>query len=102
MICIDASILDALQLLNRKKRGLGKKLRKLRDKIFGRKRGGSNPPPPPPPTSPTPHPARGIEFSCEDPVFNCEGFSCSYCTDVDVNPSTTSVKDKFQNCFPQF
>ncbi|KHJ89692.1 hypothetical protein OESDEN_10475 [Oesophagostomum dentatum] len=54
MICIDASILDALQLLNRKKRGLGKKLRKLRDKIFGRKREGSNPPPPPPPTSPTP------------------------------------------------
>ncbi|CAJ0589189.1 unnamed protein product [Cylicocyclus nassatus] len=105
MICIDASILDALEILNRSKRGLRSKLKGLTDKILGRhhqSESDSDPNPPAPPAPPSP-PIKNLDFTCVEPTFTCGFLSCTYCTDVDVNPSSsTSTNDTFQNCYPQF
>ncbi|EYB88379.1 hypothetical protein Y032_0248g88 [Ancylostoma ceylanicum] len=43
----------------------------------------------------------GIDFTCVSPKFNCEGSSCSLCTDVDFNLSLLGFADKFRNCLPK-
>ncbi|RCN30557.1 hypothetical protein ANCCAN_23674 [Ancylostoma caninum] len=43
---------------------------------------------------------KGIDFKCVDPKFNCQGFHCSVCTDVDISPASEIAVDKFYNCLP--
>ncbi|KAK5986112.1 hypothetical protein GCK32_015199, partial [Trichostrongylus colubriformis] len=44
-----------------------------------------------------------VDVTCVDPVTNCEGDSCSYCTDVDINPhSSNALEDIFRKCLPWF
>ncbi|EYB88373.1 hypothetical protein Y032_0248g85 [Ancylostoma ceylanicum] len=43
----------------------------------------------------------GIDFTCVNPKFNCEGSSCSLCTDVDFNLALLSYADKFRDCLPR-
>ncbi|KHJ77260.1 hypothetical protein OESDEN_23120 [Oesophagostomum dentatum] len=47
-------------------------------------------------------PRKGIDFSCVDTKFKCEGVSCTVCADVDITPSTGGTGDKFHNCLPNF
>ncbi|KAL6739905.1 hypothetical protein Aduo_013303 [Ancylostoma duodenale] len=42
----------------------------------------------------------GIQFTCVSPKFNCEGTSCSMCSDLDANPAPEGSGDKFHNCLP--
>ncbi|WKY11329.1 hypothetical protein Q1695_003135 [Nippostrongylus brasiliensis] len=43
---------------------------------------------------------RGVDVTCVDPVAKCEGMSCSFCTNLDINPRPYG--DKFHNCIPAF
>ncbi|VDO85553.1 unnamed protein product [Heligmosomoides polygyrus] len=44
-----------------------------------------------------------VDVTCVEPVAKCEGLSCSYCTDVDVNPAKSGGGgDVFHNCIPGF
>ncbi|EYC22605.1 hypothetical protein Y032_0017g3453 [Ancylostoma ceylanicum] len=97
MLCIDANIVEAIQPLIRQKRKSF--FKRLRDKIRGKKKHHDPPPPPPPPPPPKP---TGFDFTCVDPKFECQGLACSYCTDVDVNPSSAGPTDNFHNCVPGF
>ncbi|KAL6725686.1 hypothetical protein Aduo_007722 [Ancylostoma duodenale] len=99
MLCIDANILEAVQPLIREKRRSF--FKRMWDKIRGKKKHEQ---PAPPPTTPEPaNPLKGgIDFTCVAPEFKCEGLACSYCTDVDINPSSTGPADKFHNCLPGF
>ncbi|KIH47527.1 hypothetical protein ANCDUO_22411 [Ancylostoma duodenale] len=99
MLCIDANILEAVQPLIRQKRKSF--FKRIKDKLRGKKKHEQ---PAPPPTTPKPaNPLKGgIDFTCVAPQFKCEGLACSYCTDVDINPSSTGPTDKFHNCLPGF
>ncbi|VDL73588.1 unnamed protein product [Nippostrongylus brasiliensis] len=44
--------------------------------------------------------AKGVDVTCVDPVAKCEGQSCSFCTNVDINPGPSG--DMFHNCIPAF
>ncbi|KAK6010174.1 hypothetical protein OSTOST_24812 [Ostertagia ostertagi] len=44
-----------------------------------------------------------IDVTCLNPVAKCKGLACSYCTDIDINPVSSSVPgDEFHNCIPKF
>ncbi|PIO74003.1 hypothetical protein TELCIR_04000 [Teladorsagia circumcincta] len=44
-----------------------------------------------------------IDVTCLNPVAECEGLACSFCTDIDINPASPSVPgDIFHNCIPKF
>ncbi|RCN32575.1 hypothetical protein ANCCAN_21615 [Ancylostoma caninum] len=76
----------------------------LRVILRPRGRGRKHQQPAPPPSRPIPaNPLKGgIDFTCVAPQFRCEGLACTYCTDVDINPSSTGPTDKFHNCLPGF
>ncbi|KAL6739906.1 hypothetical protein Aduo_013304 [Ancylostoma duodenale] len=44
--------------------------------------------------------AKGIDFTCVSPKFDCKGTSCSVCSDLDINPASEGSDDKFHNCLP--
>ncbi|KIH42413.1 hypothetical protein ANCDUO_27602 [Ancylostoma duodenale] len=116
-----------LQLIKAIEEKVNPRLQKLKQKIIGmgitqygiewkvqnnilrvilrpRGRGKKHQQPAPPPPRPIPaNPLKGgIDFTCVAPQFRCEGLACSYCTDVDINPSSTGPTDKFYNCLPGF
>ncbi|KAK5986415.1 hypothetical protein GCK32_003693 [Trichostrongylus colubriformis] len=44
-----------------------------------------------------------VDATCVNPVATCGGHSCSYCTDVDVNPHhPNAFKKIFFSCIPWF
>ncbi|KAL6741875.1 hypothetical protein Aduo_015088 [Ancylostoma duodenale] len=43
----------------------------------------------------------GVDFTCVNPKFNCEGSTCSLCADVDFNMATMGSQDNFFNCLPR-
>ncbi|KAL6725688.1 hypothetical protein Aduo_007724 [Ancylostoma duodenale] len=120
MLCVDANIMEAIQpLIRQKKRTWIDKLKdKVHEKAMKELQNKLPPPPPPPappapgpppapqpapaPPPPPPQPNSGFDFTCVDPKFECKGLACSYCTDVDINPSSTGPTDNSHNCVPAF
>ncbi|KHJ82020.1 hypothetical protein OESDEN_18289 [Oesophagostomum dentatum] len=42
--------------------------------------------------------APNFSLSCVAPQFVCKGVSCSFCTDLDINPASGGSDDTLRQC----